>query len=141
MTDFKKWHLSFMVPYVLTLIAGLLRSKNAFAYQIHPLLGILTVVMPLVTYLVLPNKKLIRQMIKNNFNYRGKPLMKLAKVTTQIIVVYFVFSAVTGFLLNNGLYGTPAVYQILAAIHGISKFLVPLVVLTHAGARIALKKR
>jgi hypothetical protein len=141
MNDFKKWHLSFMVPYVLTLIAGLLRSENAFAYQIHPLLGILTVIVPLVTYLVLPNKKLIRQMIKNNFNYRGKPLMKVAKVTTQIIIVYFVFSAVTGFLLNNGLYGTPAVYQILAAIHGIAKFLVPVVVLTHAGARIALKKR
>lgn len=138
--DFKKWHVSFMVPYTLTLLAGLLRSRNAFAYQVHPLLGILTVVIPLVTYLLLPNKKLIRQMIKNNFNLRGNSTMKVAKVSTQIILIYFLFSVITGFILNNNLYGTVGIYMVLSTIHGIAKYLVPLVVLTHVGARLKLKK-
>lgn len=139
--DFMKWHASFMVPYVLTLTAGMFRSKNAFAYQSHPLLGILSVVIPIATYLLLPNKKLIRQMIKNQFNLRGDTKMKFAKVSSQIILVYFLFSVVTGFMLNNGLYGTLGVYRILAAIHGIAKFLVPAAVLVHIITRLKLKPK
>lgn len=141
MNDFKKWHLAFMVPYLLTLIAGYLGERNALIYRAHPILGIASVVIPLVAYLVLPNKKLIRQMIKNNFNLRGKPLMKVAKVSTQVILIYFVFSILTGFLLNNGLYVNFDMYKVLAAIHGIAKFLVPVAVLVHVGARLGLKRR
>ena len=124
--DFMKWHLSFIVPYILTYSAGLLRGKSLIAYKLHPLFGISTLVLPLLAYILLPNKKLIRQMIRNNFNFKGNLVMKAAKISTQIIFTYFIFSAFTGFILNNGLYGTPAIYQVLSTIHGIAKFLVPM---------------
>lgn len=138
--DFMKWHLSFMIPYTLTYIVGLFRGSSSLAYQLHPLLGIASVVVPLGVYLLLPNKKLIRQMIKSNFNLRGKPLMKVAKVSTQFIFVYFVFSALSGFLLQNGLYGTAGAYQILSVVHSVAKIIVPVAVITHVAARLTLKR-
>lgn len=139
--DFMKWHASFIVPYALTYTVGLFRSRNVLAYKLHPLLGIATLVLPLVTYLLLPNKKLIRMMIKNNFNLRGDWVMKVAKIATQVIVVYFLISALSGILLNYGLYGTAGIYQVMSSVHHVSKILVPIAVLTHVAARIYQKKK
>ena len=139
--DFMKWHLSFLLPYLMTFTAGLLRSRNSIAYGLHPVLGIMTLVLPLVTYILLPNKKLIRQMIKGNFNLKGSLSMKVAKVSTQIILIYFLFSAVTGFVLNNSLYGTPQIYRVLSSIHGLAMYMVPMAVTAHVIARLILRQK
>ena len=138
--DFAKWHTAFLVPYLLTYVAGFLRSNNMLAYRLHPLLGISTLLIPLVVYLMSNNKKLIRQMVRNNFNLRGKPMMKVAKISTMAIVTYFVFSAVTGFVLNNNLYGTAEAYMILSSVHNIALYLVPVIVAAHVASRLSLKR-
>jgi len=139
--DFKKWHIAFVVPYTLTFIAGLFRSKNTFAYNMHPILGISTFVIPIIFYMMSSDKRLIRQMIKSNFNYRGNLTVKVAKFSTQVIASYFLFSVLTGFILNNSLYEKPETYKILSSIHGLAKYIVPIAMLMHITARIVLKRK
>ncbi|MCH4890976.1 hypothetical protein EZV73_25585 [Acidaminobacter sp. JC074] len=137
--DFIKWHLAFVLPYTLTFIAGLFRSQSTLAYNIHPILGISTFVLPMLVYLFSKDKKLIRGMILNNFNYKGKWPIKIAKLSTQMIIVYFLFSLVTGFVLNNALYGTTEIYTLLSNIHGLARFIVPGAMVTHIGSRLFIK--
>lgn len=139
--DFKRWHFSFLFFYLLTYMAGILRSRSAFFYQIHPLVGILSVVVPLLVYLTAKNKVMIRKVIKSNFNLKGKPLIKVAKVSTMVIMVYYVFSIFSGFLLNNSLYNSKLMYQVLTTIHEVAVFLVPLAVISHVAARLILKRK
>lgn len=139
--DFKKWHFGFMTMYLLTYIVGLLRGTNSFFYKIHPVVGIASVVVPLVLYILLKNKKMIRVVIKSNFNLKGSVPIKFAKGSTMIILVYYVFSILSGFLLNNSLYNSIEMYNALSAIHGIAKFIVPIAVVTHVVSRLYIKKR
>lgn len=87
------------------------------------------------------DKRLIRQMIKSNFNYRGNLTVKVAKFSTQVIASYFLFSVLTGFILNNSLYEKPETYKILSSIHGLAKYIVPIAMLMHITARIVLKRK
>ncbi len=55
-------------------------------------------------------------MIKSNFNMRCNNAMKIARISTQVIIYYFIFSVLSGVILNNALYGSPRGYQILVLI-------------------------
>lgn len=138
--DFMKLHLVFMILYVSTFIIGWFRGSNEILYTLHPLFGMGSVVIPLILFIFLKNKRVVIQMIKSNFNYRGKPLIKAAKISTQVIIFYYLFSIFSGFLLNNGLYSSFGMYTILSTIHGASKIIVPLAVVIHVFARLMLKK-
>lgn len=132
--------MSFVIPYTLTFVVGLLRGSNTLAYALHPLFGMLTLVLPIIVYALSKEKKVIKGMIKSNFNLKGKPVVKVAKLSTQVILGYFLFSVVTGFIINNSLYGTPGMYSILSSIHGVARFLVPLAMIAHVVARIMIKQ-
>jgi len=138
--DFMKLHLVFMILYVSTFAIGWFRGANTLLYKLHPIVGIGSVVIPLVLFIFLKNKRVVIQMIKSNFNYKGKPLVKAAKISTQIIIFYYLFSISTGFLLNNSLYTSFEMYTVLHNIHAASKIIVPLAVGTHVVARLGLKK-
>ncbi len=138
--EFMVIHFIFITLYMTTFIVGWLRGTHAFFYQIHPIIGIASFIVPLLYFVTSKKKKLIIQMIKGNFNYKGRPVMKVAKASTQVIAVYYVFSVITGFLLNNGLYGSTNMYLILERIHGVSKLIVPLAVLSHVVSRLMMKK-
>lgn len=139
--DFLKWHFSFIVPYAMTYILGLLRSRSSLAYRLHPLFGLASFIMPLIVYLLLHRKKLIRQMIKVNFNLSCHFVMKVARISTIIIISYFVISASSGIVLNYGLYNNVLFYQVLSYSHGIGKFLVPITLLTHVFSRLYMKSK
>lgn len=139
--DFKRWHFSFMSLYIITYIVGLLRGSSTFFYKAHPIVGISSVVIPFLVYLTAKNKKMIRSVIKSNFNLKGSTPIKIAKLSTMVILVYYVFSVLTGFLLNNSLYGTFTIYNVLSTTHSIAKFLVPIAVLSHVAARLYIKFR
>ena len=138
--DFLKWHLAFVIPYGLTYILGFLREHNTLAYKLHPFAGMATVVIPLIVYLLLPNKRVIHQMFKSNFSMRCSPLMKVARISTLFILFYFGISVLTGMLLNLGLY-TVTIYKIISPIHNIAKLLVPIAVIAHVYARLQFKKQ
>lgn len=138
--EFMVLHFIFITLYMTTFIVGWLRGTHAFFYQIHPIIGIASLIVPLLYFITSRKKKLIIQMIKGNFNYKGRLVMKFAKASTQVIAIYYVFSVVTGFLLNNGLYVSTNMYLVMARIHGVSKLIVPLAVLTHVVSRLMLKK-
>lgn len=137
--DFMKFHFSFMILYIATFLAGWFRGSHPFIYNIHPLLGILSVVVPLIVYITAKNKKLIRQMIKSNFNVKGRTVVKVAKVSTLVIMFYYVCSILTGVLLNNGLYSVPTMYTILSNVHSASKIIVPVAVIAHVVSRVMIK--
>ena len=139
--DFLKWHLSFIVPYICTYIIGRLRGTSTLAYKLHPWFGLATVVIPLTVYILSKNKRLIRQMIKSNFSMKCKPLMKVARVTTLIIMFYFIFSVVSGIMMKYGWYGTIPIYKFIRVVHRFATYLVPVVVFTHAGVRLLIKKK
>ncbi len=138
--EFMVLHFIFITLYTTTFIVGWLRGSHAFFYQIHPVVGIASFFVPLLYFLISKKKKLIIQMIKGNFNYKGRPIMKVAKGSTQVIAVYYIFSVVTGFLLNNGLYVNTTMYLVLERIHSVSKLIVPLAVMTHVISRLMIKK-
>lgn len=138
--DFIRLHAVFFVLYLLTFIVGWFRTEHIILYRAHPILGISSVVIPLGLYFISKNKKLIRQMIKVNFNYKGKPVLIVAKASTQVIAFYYIFSILTGFLLNNGLYTGIPMYLVLARIHGASRIIVPVAVLTHVISRLYMKQ-
>lgn len=138
--DFMKWHMAFVIPYIFTYILGRLRGTSTLAYKLHPYFGAATVLLPLLVFILSKNKRLIKQMIKSNFNMKCKPAMKIARISTIVIGVYFVFSVTTGSMMNYGVYGTVAIYKIISKIHTLATYLVPIVVATHVGARIWIKK-
>ncbi len=136
-----RWHFVFIILYLSTFVVGWLRTMHVLFYRAHPILGISSVVIPFVVYLFSKNKKLIRQLIKSNFKLNGRPKIILAKISTLVIIFYYLFSIATGFMLNNGLYGTAEVYQVSSAVHGASKVIVPVAVGTHVFARLSLKRK
>lgn len=139
--DFIKWHTVFIAFYLLTFIAGFFRSTFTWAYKLHSLLGIATVVAVVLAYLLLPNKRVVVQMIKSNFSMRCGKAMKIARISTLVIVFYFLFSIVSGVVLNYNLYGSRTVYDIFHLIHSIAKVLVPAAVVVHVAARLAVKNK
>lgn len=139
--DFMKWHMAFVIPYTLTYIIGRLRGTSTIAYKIHPFLGFATILLPLLVYIFSKKKKLIRQMIKTNFNFKCKPLMKVARASTLVIMFYFIFSVISGVMMNNGIYGTVAIYKFISAGHRLATYLVPIAMVVHVGARLGMKKR
>lgn len=139
--DFLKWHFSFLTLYLLTFIAGWFRTSHSFFYTIHPLLGISTVLVPFIVFVFSKNKRLIQQMIKNNFNLKGKPLVKVAKISTQIILVYYLFSIVSGLIINYIWSISRTIYDILQFIHGLAIYIVPLAVVTHVTSRLLIKRQ
>lgn len=136
--DFSKVHIAFVVPYLLTYTVGWFRSTHVFFYNLHPLLGFSTIGLPLLVYLFSKNKRVIHQMFKSNFVIKGRPVVKLAKLSALVIMFYFVFSVMSGIILGNGWY-TAESYEVFHTIHGISKILVPLAVLTHGLSRLSLR--
>lgn len=139
--DFMKLHALFMSLYLLTFIAGWFRGSSRFFYTVHVPIAISSVLLPLAFYIFSKKKKLIRQMIKSNFILKGRPVVKLAKISTLVIMFYYLFSVTTGILLNNQLYTSAGMYQILHNIHGASKIIVPLAVGTHVITRLLIKKK
>lgn len=138
---FKPIHGSFMVLYLLTYAVGWIRDLNPIFYTIHPFLGFASFAVPLILYLRSENKKLIRRMISNNFSITGSPLLKTAKVSTLVIMAYYLVSVITGVVLNYGWYASKAAYDVLHVFHGSAKIIVPLAVLTHGLSRWRLKHR
>ncbi len=139
--DFIKWHAVFASLYALTFIAGLLRGTFVWAYRLHTILGMATVGVSLLVYLLLPNKRVVIQMFKSNFSMRCGRNMKIARISTLVIMFYFFFSVVSGVVLNMNLYGTRAMYNLFHGIHGIAKIIVPLAVGVHVVARLSVKKK
>lgn len=139
--DFLKWHFSFITLYIATFIVGWLRATHIVFYTLHPWLGLSTVIVPLGVYLFSKNKRLIRQMIKSNFNIKGKPLVKVAKISTQVILIYYAFSIVSGIIMNYGWYTSADMYGGLQGIHGLARFIVPAAVVTHVTARLLIKAK
>lgn len=135
-----KWHLAFILPYLGTFVIGLFRDTSLIAYKIHPFVGMASLIIPLLVYISLPNKRVIHQMIKSNFSKRCEPLMRVARISTLVIIFYYILSVLSGVVLNLGLYGTPLVYQILASIHGVARIIVPLAVVIHVVTRLMLKR-
>ena len=80
-------------------------------------------------------------MIKNNFNLKGKALVKVAKISTQVIVIYFLFSVVSGAILNYLWSISRTMYNVLQFIHGLAIYIVPLAVVTHVTSRLLLKQK
>lgn len=138
--DFMKFHMTFAFMYILTYIGGLLKGSFTFLQPIHPLFGMLTLILPLLVYLLSKNKKLINQMIINNFNLRGNNLMKVAKISTVCIMVFFILQVMSGVSLNVGIAKSDFAISFFRGIHKSGKYLVPLFVGTHIFARLNLKK-
>lgn len=136
---FRKWHALFVILYIMTFIFGWLRSTNTFFYKYHPIVGISSVILPLSYFMISKDKILIIRMIKSNFNLKGHGLIKLAKISTMVILFYYLISVFSGFILNNNLYSTYTVYKVLHNIHGLSKLIVPIAVISHVYARLRLK--
>lgn len=80
-------------------------------------------------------------MIKSNFNIKGKPLVKVAKISTQVILIYYAFSIVSGIIMNYGWYTSADMYGGLQVIHGLARFIVPAAVVTHVTARLLIKAK
>lgn len=139
--DFMKWHMAFIIPYISTYIIGRLRGSSALAYKIHPYFGVATIILPLIVYILSKKKRLIRQMIKSNFNLKCKPLMKVARLSTLVIMFYFIFSIISGIMMNYGIYGSVAIYKFISAGHRVANILVPVTISIHVLARILLKKK
>lgn len=138
---FRKWHAIFVILYLMTFTFGWLRSTNTFFYKYHPIVGISSVILPLTYFILSKDKILIIRMIKSNFNLKGHGLIKLAKLSTMVILFYYLISVLSGFILNNSLYSSYNVYKALSNVHGLSKFIVPIAVMSHVYARLRLKSK
>lgn len=139
--DFMKLHALFMSLYLLTFLAGWFRSGSRFFYTVHVPIAISSAVIPFLFYIFSKKKKLIHQMIKSNFKIKGRPLVKAAKISTLVIMFYYIFSVSTGIILDNQFYNSAAMYQVLHKIHGASKLIVPLAVITHVVSRLLIKNK
>ena len=139
--DFKIWHAVFVTLYLTTYIVGWLRTSSSFFYEIHPYLGISTLVIPLLVYIFSKQKKVIRQMIKSNFTIKGSLLIKTAKVSTLLIMLSYVTSILTGIALNYEFYATYDGYLIFKNMHGFSKYALPFLVIIHVYSRLKLRNK
>lgn len=137
--DFMKFHALFMSLYVLTFIAGWFKGSSRFFYTIHVPIAISSLVLPLAFYIFSKNKGLIRQMIKSNFILKGSIAIKVARISTLVIMFYYLFSVSSGVILNYALYGTASLYEVFHRIHGLSKIVVPLAVTSHVVSRLLIK--
>ena len=139
--DFKIWHASFVIPYLITFILGLLKDYNIMIYKFKPFAGIAGFAIPLTVYLLTKNRKTIGKMIVGNIRIKGNPLMKAAKISTLVIIVYYLLSFITGMLMFLGFYSWPTGYEIYSRVHSLALFVVPIAVMIHVLCRLSLKKQ